>query len=152
MDAHRDAAPFPPRERQQHRARTSGAPPDHNEHPAADIRQRLRPAPAVPARPGIGPGPARAHPDRQTPHRADYRAGKNPDHIVARVGPVGQTWRALRYCLQDESLRQAIEALRPRQARTASVLRLLDVALRMLHSESTAARNARAAASVTPQR
>jgi Family of unknown function (DUF6308) len=72
--------------------------------------------------------------------------------IVARVGPAGQTWRAPRHCLQDESLRWAIEALRARHARTASVLRLLDVALWMLHSESTAARNARAAASVTPQR
>lgn len=61
-------------------------------------------------------------------------------------------WRALRYCLQDESLRQAIEALRPRHARTASMLRLVDVALWMLHSESTAARNARDAAGVTPQR
>ena len=56
------------------------------------------------------------------------------------------------HCLQDESLRRAIEALRSRHARTASVLRLLDVALWMLHSESTAAGNARAAASVTPQR
>ncbi len=72
--------------------------------------------------------------------------------IVARDGPAGQTWRTLRYCLQDESLRHVIEVLRPRQARTASVLRLLDVALWMLHSEATAARNARAAASVTPQR
>jgi hypothetical protein len=60
-------------------------------------------------------------------------------------------WRAPRHCLQDESLRWAIEALRARQARTASVLRLLDVALWMLHSESTAAGNAWAAASVTPQ-
>jgi hypothetical protein len=58
MDAYRDVALFPARERQQHHARTSGAPPEHNEHPAADIPQRLRPAPAVPARPGIGPGPA----------------------------------------------------------------------------------------------
>jgi hypothetical protein len=58
--------------------------------------------------------------------------------IIARIGPAGQTWRALRYCLQDESLRQAIEALGPRQARTASVLRLLDVALRMLHGERMA--------------
>jgi hypothetical protein len=49
--------------------------------------------------------------------------------IIARVGPAGQTWRAPRHCLQDESLRRAIEALRSRQARTASVLRLLDVAL-----------------------
>ena len=62
--------------------------------------------------------------------------------IVARDGPAGQAWRALRHCLQDESLRHVIEVLRPRQARTASVLGLLDVALWMLHSESTAARNA----------
>ena len=72
--------------------------------------------------------------------------------IVAWAGPAGQTWRAPRHCLQDESLRRAIEALWARHARTASVLRLLDVALWMLHRESTAAGNARAAASVTPQR
>ena len=29
--------------------------------------------------------------------------------IVARAGPAGQTWRASRRCLQDESLRRAIE-------------------------------------------
>ena len=69
--------------------------------------------------------------------------------IVARVGAIGQTWQALKYCLQDKSLRQAIAALRPRQARTASVLRLLDVALWMLHSQSRAARNARTEADVT---
>jgi hypothetical protein len=57
--------------------------------------------------------------------------------IIARVGPAGQMWRALRYCLH-ESLRQAIEALGPRQARTAGVLGLLDVALRMLHGERMA--------------
>jgi hypothetical protein len=54
--------------------------------------------------------------------------------IVARVDTAGQTWKALRYCFQDASLRQAIEALRPRQATTASVLRLLDAALWMLYS------------------
>ena len=66
--------------------------------------------------------------------------------IVRRVGAAGQTWQAVRYCLQDQSLRRAIEALRPRQARTASVLRLLDVALWMLHSQSMAAKKARDAA------
>jgi len=91
--------------------------------------------------------------------RASYRpaSGHGSSRSRARSsspesGPVRQTWRALRYCLQGESQRQAIGALRPRQARTASVLRLLDVALWMLHSQATAARNARAAASVTPQR
>jgi hypothetical protein len=54
--------------------------------------------------------------------------------------------------LQDESLRRAIEAVRLRHARTVGVFRLLDVALWMLHSESTAAGNARAEASVTLQR
>lgn len=66
--------------------------------------------------------------------------------IVRRVGAIGQTWQAVRYCLQDQSLRRAIEALRPRQARSASVLRLLDVALWMLHSQSIAAKKARDAA------
>ena len=64
--------------------------------------------------------------------------------FAARAGTAGQTWQALRYWLQDESLRQAIGAVRPGPARTASVLRLLDVALLMLHSQSGATRNARA--------
>jgi hypothetical protein len=72
--------------------------------------------------------------------------------IVGRVGAIGETWQALRYCLQDASLRQAIKALRPQQAGTASVLRLLDVALWMLHSQSKAARKARDTAGVTPER
>ena len=72
--------------------------------------------------------------------------------IVARLGPAGQTWRGAAILPADESLRRAIEALWARHARTASVLRLLDVAPWMLHSESTAAGKARAAASVTPQR
>ena len=54
--------------------------------------------------------------------------------IVARV-QAGQTWRAPRHCLQDESLRRAIEALWARHARTAWVLRLRDVVLWMLHGE-----------------
>jgi hypothetical protein len=40
--------------------------------------------------------------------------------------------------VQDDWFRRAIEALGPRQARTASVLRLLDVILRMLHGERMA--------------
>ena len=72
--------------------------------------------------------------------------------IVGRIGAIGETWPALRYCLQDDSLRQAIKALRPQQAGTASVLRLLDVALWMLHSQSKAARKARDTAGVAPER
>jgi hypothetical protein len=40
--------------------------------------------------------------------------------------------------VQDDSFRRAIEALGPRQATTASVLRLLDVIPRMLHGERMA--------------
>jgi hypothetical protein len=63
--------------------------------------------------------------------------------IVRRIGARGETWAAIRYCLQDESLRRSVERLRPPQAEGASVLRLLDVALWMLHSQSKAAKKAR---------
>lgn len=76
-----DRSPTPGRT--QHHARTSGAPPGHSQHPAAPIPQRFHSAPAAPARPGSAPAPAGAHPDQQNPHRADYRAGKNPDHTAA---------------------------------------------------------------------
>ncbi|MFI5083514.1 MAG: DUF6308 family protein [Streptosporangiales bacterium] len=113
-----------------------------------------RQAPGSPAcliRPEVRDGPQ--------PQAGKLLARKRPrlvpvtgEIIVARGGPAGQTWPAPRHCLQDESLRRAIEALRSRHAGTASVLRLLAVAPWMLHSESTAAGNARAAASVTPRR
>lgn len=112
-----------------------------------------RPTPGSPARlirPEVRDGP-QAQAGSSWP-ASGHGSSPVPDKIiVARVGPAGQMWRAPRHYLQDESLRWAIEALRARQARTASVLRLLDVALWMLHSESTAAGNAWAAASVTPQ-
>jgi hypothetical protein len=44
--------------------------------------------------------------------------------------------------VQDSSFRRAIEALGPRQARTASVLRLLDVIPRMLHGDDESRREA----------
>ena len=113
-----------------------------------------RPTPGSPARlirPEVRDGP-QAQAGKLLARKRPRLVPVTDKIIVARVGPAGQTWRAPRHCLQDESLRRAIEALRSRQARTASVLRLLDVALWMAHSESTAAGNARAAASVTPQR
>ncbi len=70
--------------------------------------------------------------------------------IVSAVGVRGQARQALRYCLQDGSFRRAVEVLRPRGAGGASVLRLLGVALWMLHSQSRAARKARDAAGLTP--
>lgn len=97
---------------------------------------------------GVGPAQASKLLARKRPRLVPV----TDEIIVVGDGPAGQTWRTLRYCLQDESLRHVIEVLRPRQARTASVLRLLDVALWMLHSQSAAAGNARAAASVTPRR
>jgi Family of unknown function (DUF6308) len=63
--------------------------------------------------------------------------------IVKRIGALGETWPALRYCLEDGQVRSAIERLRPKDAET-SVLRLLDVAIWMLHSQSRSARKARA--------
>ena len=83
--------------------------------------------------------------------RSGHGSSRYGELIVAELGPRADVAGAA-VRLQGESQRQAIGALRPRQARTASVLRLLDVALWMLHSQATAARNARAAASVTPQR
>jgi hypothetical protein len=97
-------------------------------------------------------GVGRAHASKLLARKRPRLVPVTDKIIVAWSGTIGQTWQALRYCLQDESLRQAIETLRPRQATTASVLRLLDVALWMLHSESRAARNAREAVGVTPER
>jgi hypothetical protein len=68
-----------------------------------------RPAPGSPARlirPEVRDGPQ--------PQAGKLLARKRPqlvpvpdEIIVARAGPAGQTWRAPRYCLQDESLRRA---------------------------------------------
>jgi hypothetical protein len=49
----------------------------------------------------------------------------------------------LRHCLQDESFRGTVLKLRGPGSEDASVLRLLDVALWMLHSKSKAANQAR---------
>ena len=72
-----------------------------------------RQAPGSPAcliRPEVRDGPQ--------PQAGKLLARKRPrlvpvtgETIVARVEPAGQTWRAPRSCLQDESLRRAIEAL-----------------------------------------
>ena len=70
--------------------------------------------------------------------------------VVKAIGARRQTWPVLRHCLQDESFRGAVLALRGPGSEDASVLRLLDVALWMLHSRSKAADQARRDARVTP--
>jgi Family of unknown function (DUF6308) len=68
--------------------------------------------------------------------------------VVQAIGARGQTWPVLRHCLQDESFRGTVLALRGPGTGEASVLRLLDVALWMLHSKSKAADQARSDAGV----
>ena len=69
--------------------------------------------------------------------------------VVTAIGVRGQTWPVIRQCLQDESFRDSILNLRGKKSEDASVLRLLDVALWMLHSKSKAADQARRDAGVT---
>lgn len=65
--------------------------------------------------------------------------------IVKALGaPPNETWSTLAAALQDEERRGRIEALRPTTASEAvSTLRLLDVALWMLGSQSRNAKRAR---------
>jgi hypothetical protein len=63
--------------------------------------------------------------------------------VVKAIGARRQTWPVLRHCLQDESFRDTILELHGEGSEDASVLRLLDVALWMLHSKSKAANEAR---------
>jgi hypothetical protein len=63
--------------------------------------------------------------------------------VVKAIGARGRTWPVLRHCLQDESFRGTVLTLRGPGSEDASVLRLLDVALWMLHSRSKAAGQAR---------
>ena len=77
----------------------------------ACVHPGRRQAPGSPARlirPEVRDGPQ--------PQAGELLACKRPrlvpvtgKIIVARAGPAGQTWRASRRCLQDESLRRAIE-------------------------------------------
>jgi hypothetical protein len=62
--------------------------------------------------------------------------------------PPDQAWATLRACLKADDLRDSIEALRPAGASSASLLRLLDVAIWMLHSQSRNATAARCDASI----
>jgi Family of unknown function (DUF6308) len=68
------------------------------------------------------------------------------DKVVIRAaGLPGLTWEVLRCLLQDPGAQAEIEALRPPEAAGASLLRILDVAIWLAHSDSRAAQRARLA-------
>jgi Family of unknown function (DUF6308) len=62
------------------------------------------------------------------------------DSVVIRAVDVrARTWDVLRYLLRDQTARADVEALRPASAAGASTLRILDVAVWVLHSRAAAA-------------
>src|ERR1022692_564692 len=63
--------------------------------------------------------------------------------VIGAVGVPGWTWDALRYLLQKPDARADVEALRPPSAASASLLRILDVAIWIRHSHSRAASRVR---------
>jgi Family of unknown function (DUF6308) len=68
------------------------------------------------------------------------------DKVVIRAaGLPGLTWDVLRCLLQEQGARAEIEALRPPGAAGASLLRILDAAIWLGHSNSRAAQQARLA-------
>lgn len=62
----------------------------------------------------------------------------------------GRTWDVLRCLMQDPQARADTELLRPPEAATASLLRVLDVALWVSHSKSAAAQQVRKEAGLPP--
>lgn len=63
--------------------------------------------------------------------------------IVRAVANPGQTWVTLRYCFQRAPFRQAVESLRPPLMENVGLLRIFDVAIWMLWSDSRPARQTR---------
>jgi Family of unknown function (DUF6308) len=59
--------------------------------------------------------------------------------VIKAVDVRGRTWDVLRCLLRDPGARADVEALRPAAAAGASLLRILDVAVWVLHSRSAAA-------------
>ena len=68
--------------------------------------------------------------------------------IVAAIGSGHNWWCTLRHCFKQESLRDAVERLRPQEQECVSLLRAFDVAIWILCSKSRDARKARTAAGV----
>lgn len=69
--------------------------------------------------------------------------------VIKAVDVPGRTWDVLRRLLQDQAARAEVEALRPAAATSASLLRILDVALWVSRSKSAAAQRLREEASLT---
>jgi Family of unknown function (DUF6308) len=65
--------------------------------------------------------------------------------VIRAAGLPGLTWEVLRCLLQDPGARAEVEALRPPDAAGASLLRILDVAIWVAHSNSRGAQRARLA-------
>jgi hypothetical protein len=65
--------------------------------------------------------------------------------VIQAAGLPGLTWEVLRCLLSDPAARAEIESLRPPEAAGASLLRLLDVAIWVAHSNSRSAQRARLA-------
>lgn len=65
--------------------------------------------------------------------------------VIKAVNVPGRTWDVLRCMLQDPAARAEVERLRSPAAAAVSQLRILDVALWVLHSRSAAAQSVRRA-------
>ena len=63
--------------------------------------------------------------------------------VIKAVDVPGRTWDVLRCLLRDPAARADVEALRPAEAATASLLWILDVALWVTHSKSAATQEVR---------
>jgi hypothetical protein len=63
--------------------------------------------------------------------------------IESTVGTPGQTWPTLQHCFKDASLRKSVGKLWASRPKHLTVLRVFDVAMWMLFSQSKAARKAR---------
>jgi uncharacterized protein DUF6308 len=70
--------------------------------------------------------------------------------VVSAVRTPGRTWATLHCCFQDTCFRQTVESLRPEKTELISLLRIFDVAIWMLFSQSKAAKEARRETGVAP--
>jgi hypothetical protein len=98
--------------------------------------------------PGVGPVVASKLLARKRPRLVPIE-----DSVIRRalLLPDGKLWTTLRSCLKDPTLREQLESLRPIDAGSIHLLRLLDVALWMLHSNSRIAKDARASIGMPEQ-